>query len=258
MDGKLQRKLRKLIARATSADHAGDATAQREADQARRLAQELLDTHGLIWADFDRPAEEAENPDIFLIDECGHEIPWKIMLANGIAEFLGCAAAVTQGGANIHIIGRELDVSAVRYMYAAAVRQLQADADREWGYEFFPVQTEENWNRSFLVHAAKRVQQRMSEARKEAREISEEQSTALVKMDRQLARFMEQVPTKRDTEQVVVGDGSDAAGRAAGDRVRLESGTALRDRAGRQDRPAPRALPAGDVWTISLGWDGDR
>lgn len=224
MNDSLKRKLQKLMARAMAKSN-GDSCLENEADSARALAEDLLRAHGLMWSDIsmDDPCPIEQQLVSKSKAQGGNE--WRMILANGVSGFLGCAALITTDGNKIYMVGRKTDLDAAQYMFLAITNQLEGDATRAWDkLKSRPHHARKRWMRSFLVHASKRIATRMRISRDDAREMSPvNEQLSMVKMDQGLEEFMGRFAERRETVVVDSSHGAAEAGVAAGNRILLET-----------------------------------
>lgn len=189
-DDVVLQKVQKLLRLATSSN-------ANEAGLAAAKAQELIDKHNLSAAllalDAAEPTKGLDDEPIIDFEKAGAPLDsqkrldrWRGSLASVIARQNGCR--IYFSGSDIALVGRPSDAETVRYLYAYLSREVErlttaqgAGMGRTWRNNF----------RLGVVDtiAAKLHEQRRafeSQARKEARE---EGSTALVRVDRALARI---------------------------------------------------------------------
>jgi hypothetical protein len=244
-DAAVLAKVRKLLALAGN----GGAT-EGEASNAAAAAQRLIEAHRLDTALLDdggaaetppppdEPVSNAHDP----LDQLKSRVAWRGALASGIARANGCRI-YWWAGRTIRVIGAPTRVASVRTLYAWLSREvdrLGGEAARGNGRSYGHA-----WRVGCAERLAERLRQAARDGAAEAKAKAIGSGVALVRVERALARVGAETEGARVAawiqhnlkltagRRTSIGSTSGyAAGRQAGDRIRLTGHAAL----GRGDR----------------------
>lgn len=219
---RVHERLHKLLAMAA------DASSPQEAAIAQELAKLLLERHGLYRSDIEMETPSVESVEL---DRSKRLVPWRSLLARGLAAFVGCGSYVqrtwTEGRLSVRfvVVGRPGDIRSMKYLYQAITRALNQEADRAWK-AMQHGSSARSWKRRFRIGAAVRVSERLQDARHRAEADAAGHELVLARED--VEAVMADIRLgKARTVVVRAIDGAILAGRAAGDRVPLGSGPGL-------------------------------
>jgi len=197
-NNKIVDKVKKLLRLAESAD-------VNEAAAAAGAAQRLMEEHRIDQAMIDVSEdagdgvedEEIHNSGDEPLEESGRLANWKTQLAVAIAGLNGCRVYLGRGYSTgtrqttLCLVGRPSDVASVRYLFSYLTGEIERLCKRNGRG------LGRTWANSFRMGAVHTVRKRLREANRKARDdarlkLKGKGTTALVKLDRALARVDEQ------------------------------------------------------------------
>lgn len=197
----------------------GKSPNEHEAALAMEKAQELLEKYNLSMRDIEGEAQtKISNMLNFSISIGTSE--WKRYLIHYVAEANFCKILIS--GKDIHILGRDTNVTAVLVMSSWIVSQLESMA---W-FETHTSSTSSKlrWRNSFLQGAIDRIRERLQEGRKQRTSVDPNLKALVVDLSREVENYFRQEYPSIGTHyrgQSYVDSEAYKKGRNAGDRVSL-------------------------------------
>lgn len=209
------RKLRNLAAGASTLAEAEAAAAQAEAIIARyRLDEAQI---GLDGAAVPTDVEAAEEP-LYSSGRPNGEL-WRESFANLLAEHYGCAVYSTRdsnGHSVIRIVGRDSDVTIVRYMFAWLTTEIERLSLSEWG---------RSARHSFRMGAVVGLADTLEATQKKVTPLSQMRAAlALVDQKNQAAEFLRRSVKLRPKSAKYRGGDAYERGKKAGAKIHLGAG----------------------------------
>jgi hypothetical protein len=232
----LLHKLQRLAERAgTPAEAANAADRMAELMERYRISHLELEAAGEAEAD---PIVEGED-----ILGCRGKVPeWRAQLIWGLAAANSARAVSWPGEGRMHVYGRQSDVEAVGYMYAATAREIERLANEAWrAVRRVSWAGARTWKNSFRLGAVHEIKKRLREGRAAREAARSERGTALVRrLDAEVQSFIDARIGKTTTHHASTAALSLTAyqvGAVAGKAVNLGGGRGLRPPARRLAAP---------------------